>query len=860
MTDVVITTDPGTNIVTRLDYIYACCISPKFNKTTPRIFVASSPPQPEDTTQPWGGFIVRYADYNGTFWSTTFTSISESRLDNLNQGWTAITSTADGTKVIVAGLKGYIYMTTWNTSTLSYSAFVQVASSTFVGFPYSGIKTTTTGSRLVVAATGGTMWFAAWDGTSNYGTPTRITVTSSSTTSFAMSTDGSKIVYAGTDNKLYMLTWNGNTYTNNVQISTYTPPSSVTVSYRALEFSGDTRVLYATTNNSNTISYFVWDKTAQNYNERKTYIAANMPAAIFNKTAISIINPSRTRSKLYIIDCFNNSQNRIYNYNVTIYAPTPIYDVSFDIPNTKTLSLGTLQVSINDHDNSIINNLYYYYSMDGNVFSNSKVLADSGESPYTFTILTQDISNTIYVKVADTIKTSVVVYSNTIVSGNTTVYGNTTVDGNTTVYGNTTVIMTNTIVVNANTIVVETFGGNTSNVVSISSVIVYQQPRKPPIFNVSLVGSGNLQVTVGEIDTPNTIPDYYYLNNISYVAYLYSGTIDYSNSINYYSNNINYYTTNVGNLSSTNTQYGNVVSYLTGLPANKYTVYLAAKNDFGASTYGDSYGGHKREVIVYTIPPYPPVIDTQNTQSATPGNLTISIIDTNNSATNAIYYLYSLDGGITYGNSGVTHNGNTRYTFTVSDTGNAAVPLIGNTYTLSILASNHFGNIASSPATVTVYTRPDAPTIWTVPQNRRIEVSFETPNNRGKEITGYKYSVDGGNVYSAVVPFPTANLVSLSEYGGNVLGGNVLVNTFRIYNAVNGREYPIHVKTTNSIGDSVASNRSYAIPRTIPDEPDIVNVQPTDGGVDIVFSAPANTGGNAITAYKCGYVLGRLTN
>ena len=1176
MSNVDITTTPGTNIPTGLDNIYACCISARFNNNpkTPRIFVASSP---KYTPPP---FTIRYADYNGYTWND-FISISNSREDTENQGWTAITSTTDGTRVAVAGFRGYIYITTWNSNT--YSSLTRVNGYTLPDVPYSGIKMTGDGSRLVVMARGGNLWCSAWDGSSNYTTPTNVRLPSSSDTNFAMSTNGSRIIYAGTDNNLYMLTWNGTTYSNNTKITTYTAPELST--YRALEFSGDMQVLYATNNNSNILSYFIWDKINDNYNVRNTYTITGMPVGSYNKTAIGILNPSRYRSQLYIVDNYNRTQNILYNYNLFLNIPTPIYDISFDIVNTKTVSSGNLQVSIDDPNNSSINNLYYLYSMDGgNTYMNSNVMADSGTSPYSFNINTPDISNTIYVKADDTF-------------------------------------------------------GNASNVIA-TQVIVYQTPRAPPIVQVELVGSGNIQVTVGENDGLSSIPEYYYLNGVSYVGQLYYSGINLVTDIRSYP-------INSGVLSESNTTYQNTVTYISGLTENTYIFLLGAKNIIGVSP-----GPQFRGITVYTTPKYAPRIDTTNTISTTSGNLTVSIIDTSNSAINniyywysldggltysnsgvahngtgqysftvsntgtgntavpliantyslsirainqfgnttsipenvsvyttpispsidsantlskssgnltisiidtfntainSVYYLYSLDGGVTYGNSGVAYNGNTRYSFMVSDTGNPDIPLISNTYTLSILASNPVGNADSVSANVSVYTTPfalttddtyavsinageftvaffdtvnlpinevyylvsidggntyantgiactgiptqqyiytlstdiarngsfdtfiktqnsvgespaipaipytipdspvlvdvvpgngsitiffqapafyggnaisryeyssdngtqflsmgvppiidvssntmsytttfqsngidllvnsdlypitlravnargisatvsntiyvspftvpdapilngaiagnqvidisfsapawnggnsitqyqysidnnqtftpipdailgeytntyrieglengniynvsvrtrnfrgnsapsntlanivpfgipDAPVLFTMPQNRTIEVSFTTPNNRGREITGYKYSVDGGNVFANVVPFPTSNLMSGTT-------------TFSIYNVKNGQEYPLNVKSSNSIGESPISSRVYTVPMTVPDEPTIVEIIPMDGGVDIVFDTPDNISGNAITAYTYGYVLGNV--
>jgi len=871
MAEVDITTTPGTNISTGLGNIYACCISARFNNNpkTPRIFVASSPTDIKN-----GLFTVRYADYNGSTWST-FTAISNSRGDTTNQGWTAITSTTDGTKVAVTGLRGYVYMTTWNGNTNSYSALSRVNGYTLPDIVYSGIKMTGDGSRLVVMSRGGNLWSSSWDGSSNYIVPAINTrLQSSSDTNFAMATNGSRIVYADSSNNLYMLTWSGNTYSNNTKITDYIPTTNYST-YRALEFSRDMRVLYATTNNSNILSYFVWDKTAQNYNVRKTYNVSTMPIGSYNKTAIGIINPSRTRSQLYIVDNYNLPQTKLYNYNIYIYAPTPIYDISFDLSNTTTVSAGNLQVSINDNENSIVNNLYYLYSIDGgNTYINSGVMADSGTSPYSFYVNTPDISNTIYVKADDTF-------------------------------------------------------GNASNVIS-TQVVVYQRQYFPRIFQIDLVGSGNLQITIGENDGVSYIPDYYYLNGVTYFAYLYSGT-----GVNQ-SSKIEYYTTSIGNLSSTNTTYENRVLYISGLTENTYTVYLAVINPVE-----QAFPTQYPSINVYVTPKFAPVIDSANTISYTSGNLLVSIIDTSNSNINNIYYLYSLDGGITYGNSGVAHNGNGRYSFTIADTGNAQIPLIANTYSLSILAFNQFGNTISIPSNVSVYTTPIAPIIDTEntisTSSGNLTVSIIDESNISVNSVYYLYSLDGGitygnsglvnngntrysftvsdtgnaqipliantytlsvrvsnpvgnadspttivSVYTTPLPISTDNtgalafttgeftvtffdtintLVNQVYYLVSIDGGNTYTNTGIACTGIPSQQYVYRIHTPIAINDSFdtfikASNtvgNSAAIPLiqyTIPDSPIIVDAISGNASITLLFQPPVFYGGNAISQYE----------
>jgi hypothetical protein len=126
---------------------------------------------------------------------------------------------------------------------------------------------------------------------------------------------------------------------------------------------------------------------------------------------------------------------------------------------------------------------------------------------------------------------------------------------------------------------------------------------------------------------------------VSYVAYLYtSGTNQ--------SGNLSYYTTNVGVLSNTNYTYGNVVSYITGLSANTYTVYLAAKNTVGNSLIATK----SQTVSVYTTPGN---VSLTSAITVSAGNLLVSITDVSNTDTvNNVYYFYSTN-GTTFSNSNI---------------------------------------------------------------------------------------------------------------------------------------------------------------------------------------------------------------
>ena len=463
-------------------------------------------------------------------------------------------------------------------------------------------------------------------------------------------------------------------------------------------------------------------------------------------------------------------------YNVIVYT-TPFATVSFDTGNTKTIASGNLQVRLVDPSNTAFNGVYYQYSINGNAYIRSNI--NAGVSPYTFYISPTnpilDISNTIYIKATNQV-------------------------------------------------------GNSSPE-AILPIIVYQRPRQPPLVTFELVQSGNVQVSINELAVP-PIP-YYYLNNVSYYLYAYNN----ANGNNLAGNtSLSIYNRSVGILSNTNATYGNIVSYInTGLTANTYTMYLIGVNSFGNST------PFSENIVVYTTP-IVPTIDTNNTKSTTSGNLTVSIIDSSNSSTNGLYYLYSTD-GITYGNSRVAPNGNTTYTFTINNTGNAQIPLVGNTYSLYIKLTNPIGTAIATLASVNVYTTPIVPTIDTnntkSTTSGNLTVSIIDSSNSSTNGLYYLYSTDGityGN--SRVAP------------NGNTTYTFTINNTGNAQIPLVGNTYSLYIKLTNPTGNAIATLASVNV-YTTPDFPpkiDTTNtVSATSGNLTVSFTDPSNNPKNVIS-------------
>jgi hypothetical protein len=457
--------------------------------------------------------------------------------------------------------------------------------------------------------------------------------------------------------------------------------------------------------------------------------------------------------------------------------PPPSNISSLDQANTMVVASGNLRVSIVDPSNTLANGVYYEYSVNGNGYVNTNVYA--GTSPNTLYVLSSDISNTILIRAKN-------------VSGNSTPIS-----------------------------------------VQSNLSIIYQTPRAPPTPTFTIVGSGNVQVSINE--STITPAPYYYLNNVSYYLYAYN-TFGGTNLSGNTSTLV--YNQPVGVLSNTNSTYSQVVSYVnTGLNANTYTMYVIARNNFGNSTPVSA------NIAVFTTP-VSPTIDTVNTQSTTSGNLTVFIQDASNSSTNGVYYLYSMD-GINYGNSGVAKTSATTYQFTINNTGNAQVPLTAGTYTLRVAASNAVGNSISSPATAPeiVYTTPVSPTIDTVntqsTTSGNLTVFITDTVNSPVNGVYYLYSMDGIN-YGNSRAFRGANTTTIFTISNT---GNAQV-------PLTAGTYTLRIAATNSVGNSISSPATaiesvYTTP--LPPIIDTGNTKSiTSGNVNVAFTDPSNNVNNSV--------------
>ncbi|MEI6623607.1 MAG: fibronectin type III domain-containing protein, partial [Actinomycetes bacterium] len=152
----------------------------------------------------------------------------------------------------------------------------------------------------------------------------------------------------------------------------------------------------------------------------------------------------------------------------------------------------------------------------------------------------------------------------------------------------------------------------------------------------------------------------------------------------------------------------------------------------------------------------------------------------------------------------------------------------GQLYTFTATATNPYGvGAASSPATTTPRTVPDAPTsVIATPGNTQATIGWTAPaNNGGSAITGYTVTTSP----------PSA---------GCTTGGAL---TCVVPALTNGILYTFSVTATNVAGTGAAGTATTT-PRTVPAAPTAVTATPSDTQATIAWAAP-NDGGAAITGY-----------
>ncbi len=159
----------------------------------------------------------------------------------------------------------------------------------------------------------------------------------------------------------------------------------------------------------------------------------------------------------------------------------------------------------------------------------------------------------------------------------------------------------------------------------------------------------------------------------------------------------------------------------------------------------------------------------------------------------------------------------------------------GTSYTFTVHATNAIGDSPESAASSAVIPvgPPAKPSgVDLTPGDSQIGVSFPVPASNGSAITGYEVSTDGG--------------LSWSTLTTTVANGTV---TGTVTGLVNGTAYQVQVRAVNVNGPGAGSTSQSVTPATTPDAPSGVTATGGPGQASVSFTAPASTGGSAVTSY-----------
>jgi titin len=252
---------------------------------------------------------------------------------------------------------------------------------------------------------------------------------------------------------------------------------------------------------------------------------------------------------------------------------------------------------------------------------------------------------------------------------------------------------------------------------------------------------------------------------------------------------------------------------LTGLVnGTTYSIKLRAVNAAGRGTESAS---------VSVTPGSPPGAPTG--LSATAGNTSASIAFTapaSNGSAAITNYQYSINNGAWTARSPAATTSPLSLTGLVN----------GTTYSIKLRAVNAAGGGTESVAVSVTPGVPGQPTaVRASPGNASASITFMYPANNGAAITKYEYSNNNG-------AWTACNQVNST--------------TLSITGLVNGTTYSIKIRAVNAVGGGTESAAVSVTPGSQPTAPTGLSATAGNTTASIAFTAPASTGGSAITNYQ----------
>jgi uncharacterized protein YaaQ len=638
------------------------------------------------------------------------------------------------------------------------------------------------------------------------------------------------------NNKLYSVAINtSNVSEINLPVNVQTTP----VSFNSYAVSSTTsgNIDINITDSSNNVynlvgySYYLYSSGTNNPNVVSAYTHSGLTRYDYSKPSNFSFRISNLASGQYSVYLIGN--NTVGN-TAPVMSNVIVYTTPFTptIVSTSSTSAGSLVVNISDTVNSSTNQVYYQYSTDGIRYGNTDVLKSSGNT-YSFTvtntgnasILLTDVRYTLFVRTINPVAFSSAVSTSAIVyqtprtpsafssvsneSGNISVtitetsppafyylnnvyyyyylYNGTgqNQSGNSLAYTNSLVALSSA----SNTtqfkiqgqaannytvyVIAKNTVGNSAPPATGNYVTVQTTPVSFNSFTAVNNTSGNIDLTIN--DSSNNI-----YNSVNYFYYLYvSGTNESGNNSLYTDTGI------------TKNASGNTYTYqIPNLSANQYTVYLLVKNIVGNSQ------PLTQTVNVYTTPVPPTIVSTNSTVA---GNLTINLFDDQNSATNQVYYYYSLNGTTGYGNSNTLKTSGYTYSFTIKYTGNTNVLLTDISYTLFVQSKNSVGDSSPVSQLAIVYQIPNTPSVLSVTSTElgNVDVTVTETNPPAlyylNNVYYYYYLYNGAGQNQS-----GNNLAYTSSLAAFTSASNT--TSFKIQGQA-ANTYTLYIRARNTVGD-----------------------------------------------------------
>lgn len=243
-----------------------------------------------------------------------------------------------------------------------------------------------------------------------------------------------------------------------------------------------------------------------------------------------------------------------------------------------------------------------------------------------------------------------------------------------------------------------------------------------------------------------------------------------------------------------------------------YSVKIRAVNSAGSGTESEAV-----RIAPLTVPSAPVISSVAMRNSF--ALMTFSVASDGGSPVTA--YEYSLNAGISWTNASSLAN-----PMRISGLRN------GSNYSIIIRALNIAGaGDSSATSSIAPIGPPDAPRINTLtPGDQTLEVAFTDGATSGSPITGYEYSIDGGNTW------PSA--------------GSATSSPFTITGLTNGTIYTVRIRAVNANGSGTSSDPVVSKPYTVPGAPVITQIDVNGNDATLAYAAPVSNGGQAITSYE----------